>query len=115
MFIFNQKKGRAVRRVNMPEAKELLQRDQSICLVDVRTAQEYHEGHIPGSVNVPLDRLGGISSFAPELDKKLFVYCLSGGRSARACAQLASMGYTDISDLGGIVGWTGKLERKGTA
>lgn len=115
MFILRQKKSSAVRRLNMPEAKEMLQRDRSICLIDVRTTREYHEGHIPGSVNLPLGSMEGISSVAPELGRKLFVYCLSGGRSARACAQLASMGYTDISDLGGIVGWTGKLERKGTA
>lgn len=114
MFFFGKKNG-PVRRMNMDEAKEVLEGDESICLIDVRTPQEYQEGHIPGSINLPLGSMEDIASIVPEQDKKLFVYCLSGGRSARACAQLADMGYTDISDLGGINNWTGQLERKGKA
>ena len=49
-------------------------------LVDVRTPQEYQEGHISGSINVPLQSLGRISSLVSRKDTPVFVYCQSGGR-----------------------------------
>ncbi len=114
MFFIRQKSS-PIHKMTMAQAKEALAGDPTICLIDVRTPQEYNEGHIPGSVNLPLGSMDGISSHAPEPDTKLFVYCLSGGRSARACGQLASMGYSDITDLGGIMAWPGPIERKGRA
>ncbi len=114
MFFFNQKSG-PVQKLSMAAAKEALECDKSICLLDVRTPEEYRSGHIPGSINLPLDRVEDIEAVAPEKQEKLFVYCLSGGRSARACGALAAMGYTDLTDLGGITGWAGPLERKGSA
>ena len=75
-------------------------------LLDVRTAAEYSGGHIPGSTNLPLDRLDEI-----RIEKKtpLFVYCQSGMRSRAACAQLRKMGY-EATDIGGIAGYRGRLE-----
>lgn len=75
-------------------------------LLDVRTAAEYAGGHIPGSVNLPLDRLDAI-----RLEKKtpLFVYCQSGMRSRAACAQLREMGFK-VENIGGIAGYRGRLE-----
>ena len=94
----------------MPQAQTELSKDKSIRLVDVRTPEEYRAGHIPGSLNVPLDRLGEISRAVPEKDARLFVYCLSGARSRTACSMLASMGYTDVNNIGGISQYTGKIE-----
>lgn len=76
-------------------------------LLDVRTPEEYKfEGHVPGSVNLPLDRLSGIS-----IDKSshLFVYCYSGARSGQAARYLKQLGYT-VTDLGGITSYSGSLE-----
>ena len=53
-------------------------------LLDVRTPQEYQEGHIPGSKNVPLQTIDKISSVADNKNIPLFVYCYSGGRSRQA-------------------------------
>ena len=53
-------------------------------LLDVRTPQEYREGHIPGSKNVPLQQLDKMSSVADNKNIPLFVYCYSGGRSRQA-------------------------------
>lgn len=97
--------------VSMPEAQTELNRDHTIRLVDVRTPEEYRSGHIPNSVNVPLDRLGDIARAVPEKDARMFIYCLSGSRSRSASAQLAAMGYTDVSNIGGISQWTGRIER----
>ena len=58
-------------------------------LLDVRTREEYRQGHIPGSVNVPLSELAAVDEIISAKDTPLYVYCLSGGRSARAAAQLS--------------------------
>lgn len=79
-------------------------------LLDVRTPQEYREGHIPGSKNVPLPQLDKISSVADNKDTALFVYCYSGGRSRQAVSILQHMGYTNVRNIGGITAYQGKVE-----
>ena len=80
-------------------------------LVDVRTPQEYWEGHIPGSKNVPLQQLDKISSVTEHKDALLFVYCHSGARSRQATAMLQHMGYANVNNIGGIAAYQGKVER----
>lgn len=79
-------------------------------LVDVRTAQEYREGHIPESKNVPLQQLDKIASVAKNKDTQLFVYCYSGSRSRQAASILRQMGYTNVNNIGGIAAYSGKVE-----
>ena len=79
-------------------------------LVDVRTSQEYREGHIPGSKNVPLQTIDKIRSVADNKDTALFVYCYSGGRSRQAVSILQHMGYTNVRNIGGITAYQGKVE-----
>ena len=79
-------------------------------LLDVRTPEEYAQGHIPGSRNLPLDALDGVAQVVPERETPLFVYCLSGARSRQAAAVLGHMGYTHITNIGGISGYRGELE-----
>lgn len=109
-MFFNNKKS-TVKSLAMAAAKSELEKDKTIHLIDVRTRQEYHEGHIPGSVNIPLGNMQRVAAVTPEKGGKIFVYCLSGGRSAQAAGQLAAMGYTDVTNIGGIVKWPGQLER----
>ena len=80
-------------------------------LLDVRTPQEYREGHIPGSKNVPLQTIDKIRSVADNKDTALFVYCYSGGRSRQAVSMLQHMGYTNVQNIGGITAYSGKVER----
>ena len=82
-------------------------------LLDVRTCEEYAGGHIPGSVNLPLDRLDEIAGRVPDRDTPLFVYCLSGSRSAGAVSALRARGYTRAANIGGISGWKGPVEQGG--
>ena len=80
-------------------------------LLDVRTPDEYRQGHIPGSKNVPLQ---SISKVAGKIDNKatpMFVHCLSGARSRQATAILQQMGYTNVKNIGGISAYAGKVER----
>ena len=79
-------------------------------LLDVRTPQEYREGHIPGSKNVPLQTIDKISSVADNKNIPLFVYCYSGGRSRQAVSMLQHMGYNNVQNIGGIAAYQGKVE-----
>ena len=90
--------------------KEFRQREGAI-LLDVRTPQEYREGHIPGRKNVPLQQLDKISFVADNKNIPLFVYCYSGSRSRQAASMLQHMGYTNVQNIGGIAAYQGKVER----
>ena len=83
----------------------------SAVLLDVRTPQEYQEGRIPGSVNVPLQSLGQEGTVPAGKDTALFVYCHSGARSTQAVRLLARMGYANVKNIGGIAAYSGKVER----
>ena len=80
-------------------------------LLDVRTPEEYSEGHIPESKNVPLQTLDKVRSVVENKDTVLFVYCYSGARSRQAIAALGQMGYTKVNNIGGISSYRGKVER----
>ena len=80
-------------------------------LLDVRTLQEYQEGHIPESKNVPLQQLDNIVSVAKNKDIPLFVYCYSGSRSRQATGMLQRMGYSKVNNIGGIAAYSGKVEK----
>ena len=80
-------------------------------LLDVRSPEEYREGHIPKSKNVPLETLDKISDVVENKDTELFVYCYSGARSRQATAMLGQMGYTNVNNIGGIPSYRGKVER----
>lgn len=74
-------------------------------LVDVRTAEEFRSGHIPGAVNISLQDLPTSMSKLPK-DKSIVLYCRSGARSSSAAQILAKAGYDKVYDLGGIMTWT---------
>ncbi|HIZ19812.1 MAG TPA: rhodanese-like domain-containing protein [Firmicutes bacterium] len=77
-------------------------------LLDVRTKEEYAASHIKGSVNVPLDELETIGRVVPDKGTPLFVYCLSGGRSASAEAYLKKSGYSRVCNIGGMHSYRGE-------
>lgn len=79
-------------------------------LLDVRTREEYAQGHIPGSRNLPLQEINTAVSLLPEQSTPIFVYCYSGARSAQATAYLNRMNYTSVQNLGGIAAYTGEVE-----
>lgn len=79
----------------------------SLQLVDVRTPEEYVEGHIEGAENIDFLAEGFFSEME-KFDKKkpLYIYCRSGNRSAKAAATLSEMGFNNIIDLkGGYNAW----------
>ena len=79
-------------------------------LLDVRSPQEYREGHIPGSQNVPLQQLDNVEEVAENKETALYVYCHSGMRSRQAVSLLQAMGYINVHNIGGIAAYQGKVE-----
>ena len=79
-------------------------------LLDVRSPQEYQEGHIPGSQNVPLQQLDKVEDVTENKDTVLYVYCRSGARSRQAVSLLKHTGYTNVHNIGGIAAYSGKVE-----
>ena len=80
-------------------------------LLDVRTPQEYAQGHIPGSKNIPLQTLHDAEGAIQDKGTPLYVYCQSGARSSQAASLLRQMGYPNVTNIGGIAAWRGKVER----
>lgn len=71
-------------------------------LVDVRTTEEYAEGHIDSAVNLSLQAMQAGTLPSTTKDAPLYVYCRSGNRSAQATTLLKQAGYTNVTDLGAI-------------
>ena len=94
-----------VKKLSAEAAKAQLDADEDIVLVDVRTKEEFAAGHIPGAVCIPVDTIAAGAELPFGVDVKLFVYCRSGSRSARAAKKLVELGYTDVTDIGGIINW----------
>jgi len=78
--------------------------DEGAVLIDVRTPQEYAEVHVPGAVLVPMDELGGRLAEL-EKDRRLYVICRSGHRSAAVCQALEPLGYDAVNVAGGTIAW----------
>lgn len=95
-----------VMRINMEEAKNNLEADKSIVLLDVRSKMEYAEGHIEGAINVPVTELEyEIEDIIPDKDQTIYLYCRSGVRTIMAGDVLLNLGYTSVYDMGGIIYW----------
>ncbi len=111
-----------VKRVDPVEAKALLDAGHGYVYLDVRSKEEFSEGHVPGAVNIPIMHRGmhGMTPnrrFVEEVtaqfkpNQKLIVACLRGGRSLRAAAELMAVGYTQIIDMRG--GYDGEVDPLG--
>ena len=104
-----QSKESTYRQINAEEAAAMMEEESGYLILDVRTAEEYSEKHIPGAVNIPNETIG--AEDIPELPDKeqlILVYCRSGNRSKQASAKLVKLGYTNIVEFGGINDWQGE-------
>jgi rhodanese-related sulfurtransferase len=88
-----------VNAVKPETAREWLNKGATV--IDVRSEAEFQEKHLPGTINIPLDRLGEeIARRAPNKEQPLLLHCLSGTRSAAGEATLKKMGYRNVFNLG---------------
>ncbi len=104
--------GASFRQITMAEAVTMMAEEEAYTILDVRRADEYAAGHIPGAINISNESIG--TADIPELpdkDRLILVYCRSGRRSKEASKKLADLGYTNIVEFGGILDWPGEIER----
>lgn len=91
------------------DAADAAIRDADV-LLDVREADEFHAGHIPGAVNIPRGLLEFKLSASPELtsrDLNIVLYCKTSGRAALAACALYDMGYLQVQSIeGGFDAWS---------
>ncbi|GAB4411238.1 MAG: hypothetical protein Kow00106_05390 [Anaerolineae bacterium] len=93
--------------IRAADLNALLAENPDILLVDVRTADEFEEGHLAGAINVPLIELTDHLNLLPDLDQEMVIYCGSGHRSAIAMMLLNLLGYQNAKSLlGGVKAWT---------
>lgn len=98
--------------ITMDEAKKIFEVQGEYVIVDVRTADEFAQGHIPGAINIPNEIIADQEpEELPDKNQTIYVYCRSGNRSKQASAKLVAMGYTNVIECGGILDWTGELEK----
>ena len=97
--------------ITAEEAKKLMDSESGYVILDVRTEQEYAQGHIPGAILIPDYEISEkAESVLTDKDQLILVYCRSGRRSKNAAAQLEEMGYSRIREFGGILDWPYETE-----
>ena len=98
------------RQISVDEAVAMMAEETGYIILDVRRADEFAAGHIPGAINVANESIG--TDEIPELPDKnqlVMVYCRSGRRSKEAAEKLVKLGYTNIVEFGGILDWKGEI------
>ena len=102
----------AYQQITMAEAAECFAKEGDYIILDVRTPEEYAEGHIPGAINISYNTiLNTMPEELPDLNQTIYVYCRSGKRSKVGAASLVHLGYTHVVECGGILDWTGEIEK----
>lgn len=97
------------------EWKKGISGGNDVGILDVRTADEFNEGYIPGALNIDIYKGQGFLEEVNQLDKSkdYYVYCRSGARSAQACAIMREQGFENTYNLiGGITDWRGAVTKE---
>ncbi len=97
-------------QISQDEAKLMMKDDDGHVIVDVRRADEYAQGHIPGAILITNEEIGiEQPEELPDKNQIILVYCRTGRRSKEASQKLADMGYVNVYEFGGIEDWTGDI------
>lgn len=97
--------------ITAQEAKKIMDDQEGYILLDVRTQEEYDQGHIPGAVVIPDTEIEArAEEVLPDKNQLILVYCRSGRRSKNAAQILVELGYTNIKEFGGIIDWPYEVE-----
>ena len=90
------------------QAQVLIEKDQNVTLLDVRTVDEFKEGHIRGATLIPVSKLeANLVKLKDSKNKQIVVYCRSGSRSVAASRILKAHGFTPLNVKTGMIGLLG--------
>ena len=93
-------------QITSAEAKEIMDTEQNYIILDVRTEEEFSEGHIAGAILIPdYEITEKAESILMDKEQQILVYCRSGRRSKNAASQLVELGYSKVKEFGGIIDW----------
>ena len=112
LILFNTVSGsfgtRGITMIDVSEAQSMV-KDSNVTIIDVRTPQEYKQGHLKKAQLIPVSEIGNrIGEIEALKDSPVLVYCRSGHRSSMAARMLRKAGFSNISNLqGGITSWQG--------
>ena len=97
--------------ITAEEAKQIMDSEEGYIILDVRTQEEYDQGHIPGAILIPDTEVEVTAEeVLTDKDQLILVYCRSGRRSKLASEILVELGYTNIKEFGGIIDWPFEVE-----
>ena len=103
--------GAVYMNITAEEAKQIMDSEEGYIILDVRTQEEYDEGHIPGATQISHEEITEkAEDVLTDKDQLILVYCRSGRRSKIAAEALAELGYTNIKEFGGIIDWPYEVE-----
>lgn len=103
----------AYQKISAKEAKEMMEKGEYGVILDVRTLEEYNEGHIEGATLLPNDEIKEKAEITLyDKEEVILVYCRSGRRSEAAAKELIEMGYTNVYDFGGIIDWSYEIVKE---
>ena len=96
----------------MNDIVKIMEENKDYVIVDVRTPDEYKEGHIPNAINIPNETINEtVYNKLKDKNQLILIYCRSGSRSRQAAYKMQKLGYTNLVDFGGIINWKGKIEK----
>ena len=97
--------------ITAEEAKQIMDSEEDYIILDVRTQDEYDQGHIPGAIVISHDEIvEKAEEVLTDKDQLILIYCRSGRRSKLAAEALVELGYTNIMEFGGIIDWPYEVE-----
>ena len=100
--------------ITAEEAKQIMDSEEGYIILDVRTQEEYDQGHIPGATQISHEEIAEkAEEVLTDKDQLILVYCRSGNRSKQASDKLVGLGYTNIVEFGGINDWPGETVSDG--
>ena len=95
-----------IQYVSMDEITTIMQENTNYIILDVRTIEEYNQGHIPNAICIPNETIDEtVTTKLPNKDQLILIYCRSGNRSKQAALKLQQLGYTNLVEFGGIIDW----------
>ena len=98
--------------ITAEEAKQIMDSQEGYIILDVRTQEEYDQGHIPGAIMISHEEIAEkAEEVLTDKDQLILVYCRSGRRSKIAAEALVELGYTNIKEFGGIIDWPYEVEK----
>ena len=103
---FNENVVMTYEQITQVDAKNIMDTESDFVILDVRTEEEFTEGHIENAILIPDYEIATkAEEILKDKNQLILVYCRSGNRSKKASEALVDLGYTNVKEFGGIIDW----------